>query len=314
MEKFTKAFSANPAKKQTKKKRNVRRRSNGYIYLISFATTMGLLSLCVLAFRDVLFPGSMQQGSINPHAIGSIPSPELDTTILFMFSDSQGSVPEKYMLLNYRPNEGVIVAVPLAANSRIKSGSVDGDLPELYRKGGAKTVMLGIKETLGIECEFYVQFDRASFTGLTTELGTVRVTVPYNFTWGDINLSVGEHHLTGGELFAYMMYADFPLAGEDYNLSIMGMVTAGLINNNCRHLPTEDIQNLFRRILNTATTNLTYRDYTTYQRALHYTSTNGHNIASYYIPAGAVEHDKFIISSRAIATILEKFNTIDKRR
>jgi anionic cell wall polymer biosynthesis LytR-Cps2A-Psr (LCP) family protein len=224
-----------------------------------------------------------------------------------MASNEQGSIPNKYMLLNYRPRDGAIVIVPLSENTRTGSGR----LTDLYRQGGARAVMSGIESTLGVECEFYVLFDRSSFTGFISPLGEVLMRIPYDFTGGGINISAGEHRLSGGDLFTYMNLfnpADFPQAGSDYNLVIMGTAITTLLNLNCRNMDSETIQDAFNKILNNATTNLTFRDFTAYQRALLYTSENSFNPASYYLPTGHHELGEFIISNQSIANILDRFN------
>jgi anionic cell wall polymer biosynthesis LytR-Cps2A-Psr (LCP) family protein len=289
-----------------KEKKHLRRRSNWYIYLISFAATTVLLGLFILAFRDVLFPVSTM-GPKNP-LMNYVPGEEFDTTILFMMGDEQGSVPNNFMLLNYRPRDEVIALIPLNAATRAAAGNISGKLTDLYSHGGARTVIAGVKETLGIECEFFVHFDRSSFTGFTAPLGEIRVNIPFFFEGGGIELHTGEHFLSGGDLFLYMNFADFPQAGEDYDLVIMGSAITTLINSNGRHLEAEIIQDAFNKIINTANTDLTFRNFTYYQRALLYTSENSVNPAIYYIPSGNYEGDEFIISTLSIANIHNRFN------
>ncbi|MCL1788751.1 MAG: LCP family protein [Oscillospiraceae bacterium] len=291
-----------------KEKKHLRRRSNWYIYLISFAATTVLLALCILAFWDVLFPaGTTKSDPWKTY----IPEYELNSTVLFMMGDEQGSVPNSFMLMNYRPGDEVIALIPLNASTRIKAGNKTGKLTDLYKQGGADTLMTGIKDTFGIECDFYVNFDRSSFTGFTSLLGEIKVNIPFFFEGGGIDLHSGEHHLSGGELFLYMNYADFPQAGEDYNLVIIGSAISSLINTNGRHLDTESIQEAFNKILNTASTNLTFRDFANYQRALLYTSENSVNPANYYVPNGVYESDEFIISAESVANIYNRFDMID---
>ncbi|MCL2071220.1 MAG: LCP family protein [Oscillospiraceae bacterium] len=290
-----------------KEKKHLRRRSNWYIYLISFAATTVLLGLLILAFWEVLFPVNNTNRPSDPWG-EYLPGEEANATVLFMMGDSQGSVPNNFMLLNYRPRDAVIALIPLSENTRVTGDNKTGKLGELYSQGGARLVMAGIKDTIGVDCDYYVHFDRVSFTGFTAPLGEIRVNVPFFFEGGGIELNTGEHHLPGGDLFLYMNYADFPNAGDDYNLVIMGSAITTLINSNGRHLDSETIQELFNKILNTANTDLTFRDFTDYQRALLYTSENSVNPAIYYVPSGHYEHDDFIISPQSIANIHNRFD------
>jgi uncharacterized protein YejL (UPF0352 family) len=296
---------------ENKKKKTVkRRRSNWYIYLISFATTFALLCLLVLAFQDVLFPDGSNRAH-NNWGHGFIPSEELDTTVLFMLSDAQGSVPTMYMLANYRPADEVIVIVPLNADTRITvpgRNAKIGTLPDIYREGGAIMVKEGLEETLGIECEYFVVFDRSSFTSFMADLGDVTVRIPFDFSGGVISLKAGEHKLTGGDLFIYMTRANFPQAGVNYNLVIMGSVVSSIINTNARNLDTETIQSAFLRILNNSTTNMTQAVFREYQQALLHTSRNTFNPAGYYLPPGSYEGGMFVLNDTAIAEIQRRFN------
>jgi len=302
-------------------KKNLRRRSNWYIYLISFAATIVLLGLFILAFRDTLFPQNTGGGVPDWRSFANYtPEAELDVTVLFMMGDEQGSVPNNYMLLNYRPRDEAVVVVPINSDTVLTTGSDEGwrntsssvKITELYQNGGATKVIEGIAGALGVECDFYIHFDRSSFSGFMSSLGEVQVNIPYDFSGGGLKLEAGEHKLSGGDLFVYMNNANFPEAdvGEDYDLVIMGTAITTLINSNCRHMDAEAIQNAFGKIRNNATTNLTFKDYTDYQRALFYTSVNSINPAIYYVPFGQYEPDGFVLSEQSVAEIWSRFKLI----
>jgi anionic cell wall polymer biosynthesis LytR-Cps2A-Psr (LCP) family protein len=221
------------------------------------------------------------------------------------------------MLLNYRPRDSVVALVPLAAETLVQTGSGNSAssarLLELYQRGGATRVMDGIKNTFGVDCEFYVKFDRSSFAGFVSSLGEVQVNIPFDFSGAGVTLPAGEHSLSGGDLFVYINYADFPQAGDDYNLVIMGSAVMNLININCRRLEIEDIQDAFNKIRNNASTNLTFRDYTSYQRALLHTSATSINPAVYYIPSGHYDGSDFIVSNQSKVNVLNKFGLTGAR-
>jgi hypothetical protein len=299
------------------KKADRRRRSNWYIYLISFAATSLLLGLFIAAFQDILFPqtaiGHIEQGR------GSYsPAPELNTVALFMMSDEPGSIPSMYMLVNYRPRDGVIVLVPLDEDTRLEvrgsglRGGTSGRLVDLYRIGHGELVSAGISDTFGVDCEYHVTFSRSSFTTFTALLGEVQVNVPAFFQSGSLVLSVGEHMLAGGDLFTYLNYAEFSATEHpDALLNIIGQSMTFFVNTSLRNMTELEINNTFNRVLNNATTNLTFTDFRTYQRALHHTSNNAINPAGAYIPTGTREGHEFILSAESIAEIRELFGAED---
>jgi len=294
-----------------KKKVDKRRRSNWYIYLISFAATSLLLVLFITAFQDILFP-SANMGQIDPTGrMNYVPQAELNASALFMMSDEPGSIPSLYMLVDYRPRDGAITVVPLSEDTRLelprRNAANSGTLVDLYRTGGTDLVLAGISETFGIDCDYHVTFNRASFSLFTSQLGDVQVSVPALFQAGNLVLSVGEHMLSGGDWFTYMNYAEFAQAGENFRLEVMAQTMAYFINTNLRNKSEDEVSTLFTRVLNNSTTNLTFQDLAAYQRALHHTSNNAINPTVAYVPTTTREGHELVLSADSITEIKNKF-------
>jgi anionic cell wall polymer biosynthesis LytR-Cps2A-Psr (LCP) family protein len=228
--------------------------------------------------------------------------------MLFMMSDEQGSVPHKFMLLNYRPRDEVIMIVPLNPDTRVYTGGSVGRLTDVYRSGGSQLVMRALDETLGIDCEFFVKFDRASFTAFTGMHGDIPVNVPFPFSAGGLDLISGEHFLSGGDLFIYMSFVNFTESPEDFRLAVTGRAVTAFINSNLRHMDEDAISSSFNRILNNAATNLEFGHYIEYHAALHFTSTQSINPASFYVPEGERTAHEFVMSPQSIAHIQSRFN------
>ncbi|MCL2754144.1 MAG: LCP family protein [Oscillospiraceae bacterium] len=287
-----------------KKEQNRRRRSNWYIYLISFAATSLILVLFITAFQDLFFPQANTASFDRTGRATYLPEAELDTTVLFMMSDEPGGVPRLFMLMNYRPREGVIALVPLSADTRVATRADTGRLSDIYRNGRSELVVSAINHTFGIDCKYYVKFDRAAFTTFTANLGEIAVIVPSAFQGGGLVLDVGEHDLSGAELFQYMNNADFQQVGAESSgqtgLNIIGGAMRAFINTNLRNMFENEISGAFNRVINNTTTNVTYPDFVAYQRAFHHTSNNTITPASVYVPEGTHTEDEFIISDEAL--------------
>ncbi|MCL2633497.1 MAG: LCP family protein [Oscillospiraceae bacterium] len=296
-----------------KNKKNVRRRSNWYIYFISFVAAFAILGMFILGIWDYFFPDRTQPMMNNQGIVNYVPGEELDVTILMMMSRSQGATPEQFMLLNYRPKSEQIVIVPLRPQTKIIDGgtTTGGTMVDAYNRGGAEAVMNGIKNTFGVECKFYVKFDRLSFINFTSLLGDTVLNIPFNIDDGAASFKSGTQALTATELYSYITITDFssvPGANEDYRFVVMGSSLCTLINNHCKGLARASIQELFNKILNNADTNLTFKDYTIYQQALLYNSENSVNPATYFIPTGELnEQGAFVVSENSISTILNRF-------
>ncbi|MDR0222755.1 MAG: LCP family protein [Oscillospiraceae bacterium] len=290
-------------------KKRLRRRSNWYIYLISFAAAFAALSLFILAYRDVFFPEVGAPPAINRQGyINYVPSEDLDVTVLLMLSETTGGTPGYFMLMNYRPRDERIVLVPLKAETYVSGGGRSGKLAFVYGQGGAEAVMRGIKETFRIECGFYIKFDRTSFVNFAELMGDTPVKIPYDISEGNISFASGSAILSGADLYNYITFRNFK-DGEDYRLVAAGSSLASFINSNGRNLTTEKIQNLFNKILNNADTDMTFKDYKNYQQALFHTSENADAPAVFYIPYGETDGSgAFIIAGDSADSILEKFN------
>jgi anionic cell wall polymer biosynthesis LytR-Cps2A-Psr (LCP) family protein len=162
--------------------------------------------------------------------------------------------------------------------------------------------MSGIENTLGVPCEFYVKFDRASFTSFTALLGDVLVNVAAGFSARGLTLTAGEHFMPGSDLFLYMSFVS-----EDCHLAVSGRAITMLINSNLRNMDEASISGTFNRVLNNADTNLSFRDFITYHMALYYTSTTDSNPAMLYIPTSERVAHEFVISPQSLANIHERF-------
>jgi uncharacterized protein YejL (UPF0352 family) len=288
-----------------------RRRSNWYIYLISFAATFALLSLIVLAYQEVLFGGGSRTGGGD-----YVPDPELDATILLMLGDKQGDPPHMFMMLNYRPADEVIMLVPFSADTVFSAqtstrSTITGTLTHLYSSGGAALVTDGISRAFEIDLNHYIEFDRASFISFTEDLGEVPISVPFDFTHSGVAFSEGENDLSGEELFIYlncMNNDNFPQVSKNYDLTVLGEAISSLINNNLNNLNAQTIQRTFNKALNNASTNITIGVYRSYQQALLYTSNVSVAPAGYILPMTTESDDGLVLTNRSIADILNRFS------
>ncbi|MDR0198100.1 MAG: LCP family protein [Oscillospiraceae bacterium] len=292
-------------------KKQVRRRSNWYIYLISFAAAFAALSLFILAYWDNFFPETGMTSSVDRQGVVSfIPSADLDVTVLLMLSETQGGIPDYFVLMNYRPRDEKIVLVPLRGETYVSDGIKSGKLTVMYGQGGAPAVMSGIKSYFRIECGFYIKFDRASFVNFVALMGDTPVKIPYDIKDGGVSLDSGSATLSSDDLYNYITYKNFK-DGDGYRLVVMGSAMSSLINNNAKNLTTEKIQNLFNKILNNTDTDLAFKDYKNYQQALFYTSANAIEPATFYIPYGEYDDSgAFVTSRESVDSILQKFSLI----
>lgn len=285
----------------------VRKRSNWYIYLLTFLITFAILSFVVYNIWDFLFPGGSVmtmgtgQGDIRPDA-------SFNSTTLFMLSESRGGIPDYYILLNYRPRDDVIMLVPLKENLLATLGNEKGTLTDIYRQAGSLGVSRAVGNLLEIRVNNYVKFDKDSFTAFLDSVGYTPVNIPFNlYSDGELMFLSGSYEFKGADLYSYITFPDYG-QGEDYRYMLHGRTIMDFINQNSRNLSVIQLQSMFNRILHTTDTDLEFADFTRNQVAYLFTTEQSPTPADYYIPSGSTdEYGQFIISETAITTIWNRF-------
>ncbi|GHU59250.1 hypothetical protein FACS1894133_5600 [Clostridia bacterium] len=313
-----------------------KRRSKGNlgVYLIAFAVTAVALTLVVLLLWNRFMQPSPGQNAVSTG--DDRPDVSLDMNVLFLLSESKGGTPEQFLLMNYRPHDNKMLAVPLRPNTLAKSG---GTLTDLYRSGGAPRLARGVGETLGIECKYYIKFDKSSFVEFISLLGDVPVDVSKDVVAGGDGAvtvaggsdgavttagSSGDSDGTGGvggsggsvfsagtySLSADKLYDYLTIRGDggDDKYNAQGSAAVSIINNCSRNLTVQTLTNMFTVIRNGADANFTFDDYTNYQKVFLYTTTRIFDSASFYLPYGDTdENGNFVIASQSAAIVQTRF-------
>ena len=290
-----------------------KRKSNWYIYVITFLIALGIAVLAVQSMEGLLFP-EKSTDALNYEAVSYLPSEANNMTTLVMLSEMKAGTPDLYMIVGYRPNKETIALIPISRQLKSNVGFTMATLTEHYQSGGAESVMLAIQNATGVEIDNYVKFDRLSFIGFIDEIGKVSVNSAYDIpsdTLGEdgnqeIFLTAGAHALGGEDLHKYLTYTSDEL-GEDYRNMTFGSVAMSVFNSNFRSLSSTLLQSYFNKIINTTDTDMRFEDYTLRQQAFMYTSENSYNPAVYYIPYGTYEEDgSFVIAESSVATIKDR--------
>lgn len=284
-----------------------RRRSNWYIYLITFVISGALLSFAVWMMWDVLFPTSSQPVMSSSGALDYRPDASYNKTMLLMLSENTGGVPEHYMMMNYRPRDEIIVLVPLNPNILATVANQEKRLSEHYSDSGAEGVIYAVESAFGVLCDYYVKFDEDAFVNFIDLAGIAPVAIPYTLDDENYFFLAGEHDFDGQTLYDYITYPDFN-EGEDYRSVVIGSAISKFINKNSLNLTVTQMQSLFNSIINNTDTNLDFSVFTSNQSAYLYTTQNSPNLAVYYVPYGEhLDNGTFRVSENSILTIRDRF-------
>lgn len=311
-----------------------KRKSNWYIYVITLIISFVILGFFVTRIWDSLFP--TEKDAANAYSVNNTdyrPSADIKLTALLMLSEMKAGTPDYYMLANYRPRDEAIVFIPLPENMKVSYNGNTGSLYEMYDNLGAEAVMGGIKELTGIECDFYVKFDRLSFIDFVDLTGNVYVNVPAEISETrtetyleteiievdgekqevtkqvkkevkNVIFPAGAQYLNGETLYNYINYP-FGM-GDDYELAIIGSAVMNMVNRNFRDLSSTELQGYTEKIISSTDTDFMFSDYVEYQPVLQYTTENSINPCEYYIPYGESDGGYFILSSGCAETIKDR--------
>lgn len=282
-----------------------RRKSNWYIYLITFVLTGVLAAMGLSLIWDSIF---VPKGEINRSGITSdVPDASNNLTVLFMLSNEKAANPLRYMIVSYQPAEEAVICIPIRSDTRGQVGYDLKTMDQFYSEGGVQSVLYAIEGAIGVKCDRYVKLDRESFISMTDAIGKVNINCAYDVMNpdGSTLFETGDHSMNGNDLYVYLNY-DNPAYGEDYQSQVAASTAVSIINTNLRNLAATVIQSYYTKLINTADTNLTLEDYTKRQQAFLFTSTESNNPGQRYIPYGETADGMFVLSDSSRTTILER--------
>lgn len=283
-----------------------KRKSNWYIYLITFVLTAVLAAMGLSLIWDSIF---VPKGEIDRSGITSdVPDASNNITVLFMLSNEKAANPLRYMIVSYRPAEEAVICIPIRSDMRGQVGYDLKTMDRFYSEGGVQSVLYAIEGAVGVKCDRYVKLDRESFISMADAIGKVNINCANDVLNpdGSILFEKGSvYAMNGNDLYVYLNY-DNASYSEDYQSQVMGSTAVCVVNNNLRNLAATVIQSYYTKLINTADTNLTMDDYNKRQKAFLFTSTESNNPGQYYIPYGETSDGMFILSDSSKTTILER--------
>lgn len=290
---------------------SVRRKSNWYVYFISFGIAMAFAVAAIIAFRWYLFPENNEPTGLNPSggvADNFHPSAEHNFNSLIMLSDKSSDNPDLFMLVEFSAVENRLAVVPMP--NGISVPTEGRSLPNVYAAQGPRKVVSVLESILKIECDSYIQLDRSGFLDIVSTFGNVNYGIMKTLIIYDGSmvetLNAGTQRLAAESMFRLAMFAEYA-DGESYRFSSIGQMFADLINQNYRTIDGSLMDNFFAQIVKDAETDLTEEKYKKYKPALLYAIEYSSSPAEYYVPYGEYTEDGgFVISENSKITIRQR--------
>ncbi|MCH5324150.1 MAG: LCP family protein [Eubacterium sp.] len=290
---------------------NTKRRSNWYIYLITFVITGVLLFIVSQALLSSYY-SSQQAQNVNDqqnHGTIFVPDSNYNFTMLLMLGKSIDATPDYYMTLTYRADKSQFTVMPYLGNSYIGGSTLKG----AYNSGGAESVMRAISAGTGIEINKYIRFTASTAVQLFDTVGNTTLSVPKNIKYenDDHTLTIinsGTSIFSGKQLYEYLSLPDYGEKDMQYPCKVHATAISSFINQNFTDISESSLDEYMDFIIGFTSTNITEQDYLSKKAALLYSFDDAPTPCDYYIPYGDLSGNEYVISEGSVDSIKDIVN------
>lgn len=286
-----------------------KRRSNWYIYLITFLVTGVLLYIVSNALLSSFYSEKDSQSNVSQHT-GTVfkPDSSYNFTVLAALSKGSDDAPGYYMTITYRGDTNSIMLMPYLPESSFGGQN----LKDAYAGGGADAVMKVLNSGLGLNITKYVRFTEATITEFFDSVGNTTLSVPKELKYenkSDGTLTIvnsGTYSFSGKQLYTYLTFPDFGTKDIQYVCKIHGSAISAFINQNFFDVSKDTLKGYADFISNFTDTNIKAEDFETKQQALLYSFKYAHDLCDYYVPYGESSDNSYVISETSINSIKDR--------
>lgn len=291
-----------------------KRRSNWYIYLITFLITGVLLYIVSNAMLSA-FNEKKQNVTSEEQYSGTVfkPNASHNFTVLAMLSETADDIPDYYMTLTYRGDKNCIIVMPYLSDT-----SFGGEtMKNAYVSGGAESVMKIINDALGTDITKYVKFTGSTVTEFFNMVGNTTLSVPREYKYEDKEdksfsiVYAGTYSFTGNQMYNYLTFPDFGEADKRHPAKVHAVVYSSFINQNFFRVSESAMAGYFEYIAYYTDSNISEEDYESKKEAILYTFNHVNECCDYYIPFGDASGDSYLIAEQSIATAKDKLFGVD---
>ncbi len=227
-----------------------------------------------------------------------VPSEGLEQTLLLVLDNKNASKEEIFVLARFLPIEKELICVPISGKMLAQVNTTNTTVGEFYYTGGVISAIDAIQNATGVSIEKYMVFDNSSFSTLCEILGGgVTCNVPYNIQYLDETtgeqtfLSEGRQLLDGNQLRKYLTYPELQ-GGEDMRVKLTATMVTDLLNQGQSDTLATNLDNSFKKIVNSVDTNITSLDFDYRKDAIKYTNVEPTTTpAKFKIPSGEWQED-----------------------
>lgn len=287
-----------------------KRRSNWYIYLITFLVAGVIVYIVSNALLNTFYESRKREENNNSHNTGTVFKPDKahNFTVLAMLSDDADDAPDYYMTITYRGDQNSVILMPYLKNSYLKGDTLEG----AYKKGGAEAATKLIADATGIKMTKYIKFTESTLVEFFDMAGNTTITVPTQLKHENKDdktmtiINSGTSSFTGKQLHAYLTFPDYGVKDVQYPCKVHAISYSEFINQNFHNLSKGYIEQYSHFLINFTQTNITQQDYEQKKQALLYSFNFVNEICDYYIPYGEETDKGYEISADSLAAVKTK--------
>ena len=285
---------------------NKRRRSNWYIYVITFVVTGLLLilvsSILLKSFYDSQDKDATVNVSQNQTAIFT-PDSTYDFSVLVTLSADNDKTPDKYMTITYIAKNNTFVLMPYLPNAVIDGGNT---IKQIWEQSGEAEVAKQLSSKTGLSINKYIRFTKSTLTELFDMVGNTTLTVPSEIKYENKKdntvtiIKQGTQIFTAEQMYAYLTLPDYGVKDELYPCKLNATVISSFIDQNFIGTSSKTLDEYINFIINFTNTNIEQSDYDAKVKAIVYTlSQNKSSVTDFYIPYGDKSGDDYIIDDNS---------------
>ncbi len=213
-------------------------------------------------------------------------------TILFIIDLPEENCSSTFVLMRSVPKEKKVLYVGLPSNSIAVINDKQTGLKEAYERGGADAAVEFAEQTLGVEVDKYMTFNKEAFLKFCDIMGGV--TYAINADIPGIQETSAEQYLSGSKILKVITYPFFS-GGEEQRAYTASSIFSSMMNQADGKRLADNLDTSFTSLVNLSETDITAVDYKDKKSGVKYMLENGITIARFRAITGTSASGSFII-------------------
>lgn len=286
-------------------------------FFLSFSIAFLTLSLMFLFLMNIVHPKTPEVFLAEPETgdvnTAYLPSARDSLSVLFMGVEDDGSACGTFILARFNPASGKVPVAVFPPQTAVKNNGKTESLSEVYSFGGAEYTKNALGETLGVPIDRYIRVRMDSFLACAAAIGSVEFDLPADVTvsrsGAAFTLNKGRQLLDGQKVADIIRYGGYS-GGETERCRIAAELTCAIVNQRMDICLSVVVDNVFEKIINLISTDISYTDYYDRKRAAEFLASMSDNPAEPVVLSGEWSEDKklYTLSDTTVAALTQSLS------